>query len=154
MEDESARLVWHSTPPEALYAESQSLLTRRRIMVAALVFLALTTVAFAIATAVLAIERLDSDDNSDPALPCPPVPLTPIGFVDLLIHLYLFDFYVFKFNAGAACGRWERERLPAVPRQAVGHHGQPLPHRQLHHDARYMPARELPPASVNRRPHP
>jgi len=72
MDKENSRLVWHLTPPEALYAESQSLLTRRRIMVGVLVALALTTVAFAIATAVLAIERIDGDNStSDPALPCP-----------------------------------------------------------------------------------
>jgi hypothetical protein len=73
MEDDTARLVWRSAP-ESLYAESASLLTRRRIMVGVLVCLALTTVAFAIATLVLAVEL--SDNNSDPAS-CPPVLLTP-----------------------------------------------------------------------------
>jgi hypothetical protein len=72
MEDDTARLVWRSTP-ESLYAESESLLTRRRVMVGVLVCLSLTTVAFAIATLVLAVE-LSDNDSSDPAKPCPPVP--------------------------------------------------------------------------------
>lgn len=67
MEEEP--LVWKSSV-DSLYAD-RSLLSRTgpRVIVAALVCLALTTLAFAIATFVLAAE-LASDNSSSPT-PCP-----------------------------------------------------------------------------------